>query len=337
LVTRREILTIAAAQAIAAPLALAQQAKRVWRLGFLIPSLPFKPNEPNVYGTAFVQEMQTQGFAYQTDYTVDIRSAEGQFARLPELAGELAKTVDVLVPISTASARAAHQATRTLPIVFVGVHDPVEIGLAESLARPGTNCTGVATFYGDLIPKQMELLKTIAPQLSHIGILTDEDFEKFPALVARMRNAAASLSTQVQFFSGSSEQQINRAFVAIARERNGAVLVVSDPYLLAQRQLIAQLAAKQRLPSIFGNRENVTAGGLMCYGESATEAFVMTAKYIARILNGTKPGELPIEQPTTIQFVINRGTARVLGISIPQDLLVRADELIDTPPSLDQP
>lgn len=337
MVTRREVLTILGAHAITAPLAVAQQSKRVWRLGFLIPSLPFKTNEPNVYGAAFVQEMQTQGFAFQVDYTVEIRSAEGEFARLPELALELAKSVDVLVPISTASAQAAHQATPTLPIVFVGVHDPVEIGLAENLARPGKNSTGVATFYGDLIPKQLELLKTVAPQLSNIGILTNEDFEKFAALASRMRAAAASLDAQLQFFPGHSEQQINLAFTAMARERIGGVLVVSDPYLLAQRQLIARLAAKQRLPSIFGNRENVAAGGLMCYGESATEAFMMAAKYIARILNGTKPSELPIEQPTTIEFVINRGTARVLGISIPQHLLVRADELIDTPPNLDQP
>ena len=151
-----------------------------------------------------------------------------------------------------------------------------------------------------------------------------------------MRAAAAALGTEMQFFAGSSEERINLAFAAMTRARTGGVLVVSDPYLVAQRQRIAQLAAKQRLPSIFGNRENVTAGGLMCYGESATESMVMAAKYIARILKGSNPGDLPIEQPTTIQLVINRGTARVLGISIPENLLVRADELIDAPPSLDQ-
>jgi putative ABC transport system substrate-binding protein len=252
------------------------------------------------------------------------------------LASELAGTVDVLVPISTAAARAAYQATRTVPIVFVGVHDPVGLGLAPSLSRPGGNITGVATFYGELIPKQMELLKAIAPNLSRIGILTNEDFESYPDLTRTVRTAAAALTATTQFFKGGSEEQIERSFAAMVRERMSAVIVVSDPDMLAQRQRIAQLAAEHRLASMFAHRENVVAGGLICYGESATEEFLMAARYVARVLKGDKPGDLPIEQPTTFELVINRGAARAIGLSIPQDLLVRA-EIVDQPPAVEHP
>jgi putative ABC transport system substrate-binding protein len=335
MITRRDLLSILAAQWLTMPLVVAQP-KKTWRLGFLIPSLPFRPGEPNLYGTAFVQEMQAQGYSYEIDYQVEIKSADGNFARLPALASELAGTVDVLVPISTAAARAAYQATRTVPIVFVGVHDPVGLGLAPSLSRPGGNITGVATFYGELIPKQMELLKAIAPNLSRIGILTNEDFESYPDLTRTVRTAAAALTATTQFFKGGSEEQIERSFAAMVRERMSAVIVVSDPDMLAQRQRIAQLAAEHRLASMFAHRENVVAGGLICYGESATEEFLMAARYVARVLKGDKPGDLPIEQPTTFELVINRGAARAIGLSIPQDLLVRA-EIVDQPPAVEHP
>jgi putative ABC transport system substrate-binding protein len=335
MITRRDLLSILAAQWLTMPLVVAQP-KKTWRLGFLIPSLPFRPGEPNLYGTAFVQEMQAQGYSYEIDYQVEIKSADGNFARLPALASELAGTVDVLVPISTAAARAAYQATRTVPIVFVGVHDPVGLGLAPSLSRPGGNITGVATFYGELIPKQMELLKAIAPNLSRIGILTNEDFESYPDLTRTVRTAAAALTATTQFFKGGSEEQIERSFAAMVRERMSAVIVVSDPDMLAQRQRIAQLAAEHRLASRFAHRENVVAGGLICYGESATEEFLMAARYVARVLKGDKPGDLPIEQPTTFELVINRGAARAIGLSIPQDLLVRA-EIVDQPPAVEHP
>ena len=329
MLTRRSMLIAAGAQALALRCAQAQQGRKVWRLGFLTPSLPYRPGEPNIYGQAFAQALQAQGFAYGVDYTAESRSAEGDPSRLPSLAAELAKSVDILLPITNGAALAAQKATSTLPIVFLGVHDPVGGGLVASLAKPGANLTGLASFHGELIPKHIELLRAIAPRAKRVSILSPEIPARYGDVAKRAQAAATTNGMQLQFLDTVTEDTIERTFATMARERVDAFVAASDAHHLALRQRIAELALRQRLPSLFALRENVEAGGLMSYGESSTGLFGHAAKYVARIFKGAKPGDLPVEQPTVFHLAINRSTAKALGIAIPQDLLLRADELID--------
>lgn len=327
--SRRSMLFAASAQVLAMHCARAQQARKVWRLGFLTPSLPYRPGEPNIYGQAFAQGMQAQGFAYGVDYSAESRSAEGDLSRLSSLAAELAKSVDILLPITNGAALAAQKATSTIPIVFVGVHDPVGGGLVASLAKPGANVTGLASFHGELIPKHIELLKAIAPRLKRVAVLAPEISARHGDVVKRVQAAASSNALQLQFLDTVTDDTIERTFATMARERIDGFIASSDAHHLALRQRIAELALRQKLPSLYAMRENIEAGGLMSYGESSTGLFEHAAKYVARIFRGAKAGDLPVEQPTVFHMAINRSTARALGIGIPQDLLLRADELID--------
>ena len=329
MISRRDVLFAGGVTALMPQWARAKQGGRVWRLGFLTPSLPYKPGEPNLYGIAFVQEMQAQGFTYGVDFTAESRSAEGDPARMPALAAELAKSVDILLPISGSAARAAQLASKTLPVVMIGAHDPVGMGLVPSLARPGGNLTGVATFYGDLMPKQIELLKAVAPKVTRLGLLSNEGVSNYAELLNRIRTVATANGLQMQLFSVNDETQIARAFEAMARERIGEFIAAADPLFIAHRREVAQLAIARRMASVFANREVVAAGGLVSYGESGTGMFAQAARYVARIFKGAKPGDLPIEQPTTFHLAFNRATARAIGVAAPQEILIRADEVFD--------
>ena len=330
---RRKFLVALGAGALAAPLAgFAQPKGKVWRIAFLTPTSPeSNPGEPSAHGAAFVGEMQAAGFAYGVDYTVEVRSAEGDYERLPALASELVRlNTDILIPVSPIAVSAAQKASKSVPIVCIGAHDPVGLGLAASLARPGGNLTGLATFYADLIPKHLELLKAIVPKATRVAILAiaatievDSGGER-----NKIRAAAQKLGLRLQIVSIGSTEQLPRAFADMTRERAGGFITLADMIFVRERQQLAELALKHRLPSLFANKENVQAGGLLSYGEDYIELFAQAAKYTSKIMKGANPGHLPIEQPTKFHMAINRKTAAALKLAIPQELLLGASEVI---------
>jgi putative ABC transport system substrate-binding protein len=331
---RRKLIIALGAGAIAGPFgSFAQKQRKVWRIAFLMPTTSeSKPGDPSAHGAAFVGEMRSAGYAYGVDYVIEARSADGDYERLPALAKELVRlNTDIIIPVSPIAVSAAHKASNTVPIICIGVHDPVGLGLVVSLARPGGNLTGLATFYADLIPKHLELLKAIVPKASRIAILAITATIRTETGGARkkIRDAAQKLGMQLQTVRIDAAEQLPRAFAAMTRERAGGFIAIADAMFARERQQVADLALKHRLPSVFANKENVQAGGLMSYGEDYIEMFAQAAKYASKIMKGAKPGDLPIEQPTKFHMVINRKTAQALKLAIPQELLLRADEVIE--------
>ena len=322
---------ILALLALATPLeAFAQKPGKVWRIGVLAPaSAEANAGEPSPYSTAFVTELGTAGQVFGTDYVIEMRSADGDYQRLPALANELVRmNVDIIIALSPVAVSAAQQASRTLPIVCIGAHDPVGLGFAASLARPGGNLTGLATFYADLIPKHLELLKTIVPKVSRVAVLSHARGGKDAAVERMLGEAARRMGVRLQHVTVDSAEQLPSAFAAMKREHAAGVIVVADALFLLERRQLADLALKNRLPSLFAVRENVQAGGLMSYGEDFVEMFAQAARYVGKIMKGAKPGDLPIEQPTKFRLTINRKTATALKLPIPQELLLRADEVL---------
>ena len=330
-VRRRQFL-IATGTLLAAPLAsFAQQQGKVWRIAFLASSKPMSPGEPDPYGAAFVGEMQAAGHTFGVDYVVEVSSADDDYERLPALANELVlRNVDIIISVTLPAIIAAHRASKTVPIVCIGAHDPVGMGLAASLARPGGNLTGLATFYGDLIPKHLELLKSILPKVSGVALLANASVMRMvPGGEQIVREAARKLGMRARAVPIDSAAQLPQAFVSMTRERAGAFIALADVIFLRERRQVAELALKHRLPSFFASRENVQAGGLVSYGEDGVEMFAQAARYVSKIMKGAKPGNLPIEQPTKFHLAINRKTAAALKLTIPQELLLRADEVIE--------
>lgn len=329
---RRRLLVALGAGALAAPLlSYAQKQSKVWRIVFLTPNTPeSNPGDGDAYSAAFLREMQAAGHTFGVDYVVELRSADGDYQRLPALAKELVRlNADIILPVSPIAVSAAHQASKTVPIVCIGAHDPVGLGLAASLARPGGNLTGLATFYANIIPKHLELLKSIVPKASRVAILSNaKAMVEDTAVEKAVREGAQLLGIRLQNVSIDSAEQLPRAFAAMTRERAGGFITIADVLFNRERRQIAELALKHRLPSIFADRESAQAGGLLSYGEDFVELFAQAAKYVSKIMRGAKPGDLPIEQPTKFHLAINRKTARALKLAIPQELLLRADEVI---------
>jgi len=250
--------------------------------------------------------------------------------RLPELAAELVRLkVDVIVAPAGQNVVAAQRATRTIPIVMSGLTDPVETGLVASLARPGGNVTGLSGFSTEIVGKQLELLKEMAPKVSRVAILWNPANQSHPLLLREAEAAARLLRVQLQTLEVRGPDDFETAFAAVTRERAGALLVAADGMFLLHRARIADLAAKTRLPAMYGLREYVDAGGLVVYGPSLRENFRRAATYVDKILKGAKPADLPVEQPTRFELVINLKTAKALGLTIPPSLLQRADEVIE--------
>ncbi|MCX7172353.1 MAG: ABC transporter substrate-binding protein [Proteobacteria bacterium] len=330
--SRRRLLFALGAGALAVPLlTFAQKQGKVWRIVFLTPNRPeSNPGEGDAYSAAFLREMQAAGHTFGVDYVVELSSANGDYQRLPALAKEMVRqNADIILPVSPIAVSAAHQASKTVPIVCIGAHDPVGLGLATSLARPGGNLTGLATFYANIIPKHLELLKSIAPKASRVAILANAKAMVEDTTVEKaIREAAQSLGIRLQIVNIDSAEQLPRAFAAMVRERAGGFITIADVMFNRERRQIAELALKHRLPSIFADRESAQAGGLLSYGEDFVEIFARAAKYVSKIMGGAKPGELPIEQPTKFHLAINRKTAKALKLAIPQELLLRADEVI---------
>jgi len=329
-IDRRSFIGTLAGGLLAAPLAAeAQQAAKVPRIGYLANNLAVNPH----LREAFRQGLRDLGYVEGRNVVIEYRSAEGKSERLPTLAAELvALDVDVIVAPGTPLALAAKQATRTLPIVFAAAADPVGSGLATSLARPGGNITGLSILLSsELVGKYLELLTRAVPGVSRVAVLwqpgglgerTEQDLLKGAEVAAR------ALGVRVQFVEARGPADIDRAFSDMTRVRAGALTVLATSMLNSERRRLVDLAAKNRLPAMYPYREFVDAGGLMAYGADLADLIRRAATYVDKILKGAKPADLPVEQPTKFELVINLKTAKALGLKIPQSLLGRADEVI---------
>jgi ABC-type uncharacterized transport system substrate-binding protein len=325
---RREFVTFLGGAVATWPItASAQQPGKVWRIG-LLSAVP-RATYSRLYA-GFVQGMRELGYVEGRDFVIEWRSAEGMYERLPGLAAELIRSdVDVIVSGVTAALRVLQQATTTIPIVMAYSTDPVGNGLAATLAHPGGNTTGLAGSSDDTSPKQLELLATLVPGLSRVGLLGNPNGSTYSPVLKSAQDAAKKAGLSVAPMEARNPQEIQNAFAAVAKERMRAVMVASDAIFFAQQQRIAELALENRVPTIFSQREYAEAGGLLSYGENLADFFRRAASFVDKILKGAKPGDLPIEQPTKFNLVINRKTADALGISIPASLYIFADEVIE--------
>jgi putative ABC transport system substrate-binding protein len=258
------------------------------------------------------------------------RWADGRYERLPELAAELVRlNVDILVTVATPATRAAQQATRTIPIVMTLVSDPVESGLVANLARPGGNTTGFSFMHPELSRKRLELLKEIIPKIARVAVLSNPSNPNTPPLLRETKAAARSLRLQLHVVEVRDSTQLDSAFSAMIRDRADALVVMPDVVFLDQRRRIVDLAAQNRLPAMYPWREPVDAGGLMAYGANGPDILRRAAVYVDRIVKGTKPSDLPVEQPTKFELVINLKTAKALGFMIPPSILAQADSVVE--------
>jgi putative tryptophan/tyrosine transport system substrate-binding protein len=305
----------------------AQQPGKVPRVGFLGPR---SRSDGTPYLDAFLQGLRELGWVEGQNIAIEYRFAEGRLDRLAALAAELVRLkVDVILAASTPPAVAAKSATSTIPIVMATSADPVELGLVASLARPGGNVTGLSFSVAlDVVGKELELLKETVPKVRRVAVLWNPANPGNTLAMKTLRNTARSLSVQLQLLEARSPNEFEAAFAAMAREGAGALLVVPDSIFGLHRARLQDLAAKSRLPAMYGLREHTEAGGLMSYAVDLRDSFRRSATYVDKILKGAKPADLPVEQPTKFELVINLKTAKALGLTIPQSVLLRADEVL---------
>ena len=320
----RIALSVALAVLAAPGATAAPPAGQVSRVGFLGASSPASANVE-----AFREGLRELGWAEGQNIVIEYRFAEGQFDRLPDLAADLVRLkVDVITAAPTPGAVAAKRATGTIPIVMVGVGDPVGLGLIASLARPGGNVTGLSFDAGMEIGKGLEILKETLPNVRRVAVLSNPANPGQPTAMKNVKAAARSLDVELRFVEARGPDEFDGAFATIAKERIEALLIVTDSTFYIHRAHLASLAAKNRLPTVGGFRDYVEAGAVMSYGPSVVSMYRRAAFFVDRILKGAQPASLPVEQPTKFELVINLKTAKALGLAIPQSLLLRADEAI---------
>ena len=322
------VLWMMLASVLAVALADAQQPKKVPRIGLLSAGRP----GPSV--EAFRQGLRDLGYVEGKNITIEDRYAESKFERLSDLASDLVSLkVDVIFAVSTAAALATKNATKTIPIVFTNVADPIGSGLVASLAHPGGNITGLTIVSAELSAKRLELLKEVVPGVTRVAVLwhpgahserTNRDMLK------QTEDAARALRVQLQLLEARNPDELDSAFSAMIRERAGAILVLTSPMFntMPERKRIADLAAKSRLPTSHYAREFADAGGLMSYGANLADLSRRAATYVDKILKGTKPADLPVEQPIKFELIINLKAAKQIGLTIPPNVLARADKVI---------
>ena len=309
----------------------AQPTGKIYRIGYLAAgwgsgTAYLRPLE------AFRQGLRELGWVEGQNVLIEYRFAEGRLERLPGLAEELVRLkVDVIAASPTPAALAAKNATRTIPIVGMSLTEPVGVGLVASLARPGGNVTGVAYgFDTDIFGKQLELLKEVIPKVRRVAVLSNPgNSPAQPLIMSSVEGAARSLGLQLQLLEARGPGEFDGAFAVMAKERAGALLLMGDPMFFLHRARLADLAVKNRLPSMSTQGQWVEAGGLMSYGPSFPDLYRRAATYVDKILKGARPADLPIEQPTKFELVINLKTAQALGLTIPRSLLQRADQVIE--------
>jgi putative ABC transport system substrate-binding protein len=273
--------------------------------------------------------LRERGWIEGGNMLIEYRWAEGNFARLPELAGDLVRLkVDLIVARSSIWVQAAKEATSSIPIVFLVHSDPVGLGHVASLAKPGGNITGLSEVSRDIEAKRLELLKTVDPRIKRVAVLWNPDTPSNPPRVKAVEEAGRTLRLQLQVIGARTGAELEGTFSSMVREHAQAVLVLSSAFALAERQRMAELAMRYQLLTMCGQREAVEAGGLMSYGPNFDDLFRRGAIYVDKILKGARPADLPIEQPTKFELVVNLKTAKALGLTIPQSVLLRADEVI---------
>jgi len=308
------------------PAAEAQQPGKVSRVGFLgnsTAALEANLVEP------FREGLRDLGYVEGRNLLIEYRWADGRYERFPALIAELAAlNVDVIVTAGTPAALAVKKTTPSIPLVMVAVGDPIGVGLVASLARPGGNATGLSSIAPELEGKRLELLREVVPKLSHIAVLSNPDNLFHAGSLKETRAAARVLGIRVQVLGIRASEEFPAAFAAILRERPGAILVLADRLFLHNRARIVDFEAKHRLPGVYAYRELVEAGGLMSFGPSYAGMHRRAAYYVDKILKGSKPADLPVEQPTKFELMINLKASKALGLTIPQSLLQRADRII---------
>jgi len=330
MITRRELFLALGAAALASPLSsLAQPATKVWRVGFL--ALPNRPAAlDSHYLGAFSQGMREFGYVEGKNLVIEWRFADNDVKRMAGLAAELVQLkVDVLVTASNDGALALQKATATIPIVIVSAGDPVASGLVKSLPRPGGNITGVSTLNIDLGPKRLEMLLGMAPKVSRVAVLVNPSNQSTIKTLASIQAAGLKLGVKILPVEAQSPQEIDHAFSLMREQKAGALIVVLNPLFQQQKNQIAELAAKHRLPSMTADRVYPEAGCLMSYGSNLADSIRRTAVYLDKIFKGANPGDLPVEQPTKFELIINGKTAKALGLKIPNSLLVSAEKVIE--------
>ena len=334
MISRRSFLTTTSVFVLTAPLAAeAQQAGALYRIAFLANDSPLTtmcvPNPSDVSFRALRDGLRELGYLEGVQITIDCRSAEGDYNRLPGLARELVQAnPHVIVAGAAPASLAAKAVTATLPIVSVYTADPVGLGLVSSLGRPGGNVTGVSALASDYVAKSVQLLRETVPRATRIGVLGHGPNPTFAIYRRELESAGKTLGLRLEFCKMVSAVDIESDVAALTGTGVSAVLVMHQPFTFVNRARIVEALSKRRLPAMFGSREAVEAGGLISYAASVTEVFRRSAVYVDKILKGAKPADLPVEQPTKFELVINLKTAKALGLTIPPSLLGRADELI---------
>ena len=325
---RRKLIVALGASALAAPFRIrAQQVKKSVVVGIL--GVQDQPSaEPLL--SAFKQGLQELGYVEGKNLTLQLRFADGKLERVPGLATELINLkVDIIVSFGTVTTIALQKATSTIPIVMANTFDPVGNGLVKTLARPGGNITGLSSLGGDIGGKHLEMLLSVAPKLSRVAVLLNPGNQSNPLVLKSIQSAALKTSANILPLEARTAPEIENAFSAMTQGKAGAVIVARDGVFTRQARQIAELALKNRLPSISEQAEYAEAGGLMSYGANSREQFRRAATYVDKIFKGAKPADLPVEQPAKFELVINRKTAKALGLTIPQPLLISADKVIE--------
>jgi ABC-type uncharacterized transport system substrate-binding protein len=328
-VRRREFIELLGA-ATAWPLAAsAQQAVKVYRLGLLGGSPPNSPGGRRAW-EGFFRGMRDLGYVEGQNILVEGRFYGDRTERLPSLAAELVQlNIDVIVAGTAPAPEAAQHATATIPIVMATHTDPIASGLVASLARPGKNVTGLSTVGPELVGKRLQLLKEMLPGISHVALLSNPTDTAQALLLRDAQVAARSLRVQLQVLEARAPNDLTGAFSTMTKERAGGVIILNSSMFYDHRTRIVELAAQSRLPAIYTVKDYVEVGGFMAYGVNLAESFRRAATYVDKILKGAKPADLPVEQPTKFELVINLKTAKALGIAMPAALLSQADELIE--------
>jgi ABC-type uncharacterized transport system substrate-binding protein len=327
---RRRAFILALSNAAAWPFAArAQQGERMRRVGVLTGQAADE-SETLVRVAAFVRRLQELGWTDGHNVRIDYRWAAGDADRARRYAAELvALAPDVILASGASTVSALQRATRNVPVVFVNVIDPVGAGFVDSLSRPGGNATGFTNFEYGLSGKWLEVLKEITPRVTRAAVLRDPANPVAGGQLGAIQAVAPSLGLEVTPFGMRDASEIERAITVFAREANGGLIVTGSPSALRNRQLIITLAARHRLPAVYSNRVYVTSGGLASYGADTLDRFLSAAQYVDRILKGEKPADLPVQNPTKYELVINLKTAKALGLEMPQSVLARADEVIE--------
>jgi putative ABC transport system substrate-binding protein len=326
-IRRRELLAALGGAAAAWPLAARAQQPAMPVIGFL------NGTSPQGYGlflSAFLQGLSKTGYVENRNVAIEYRWAEGHYDRLPALAADLVRRgVAVIAATSTPANRIAKAATTTIPVIFTTSSDPVALGLVDSLSRPGGNVTGATGLNVEVGPKRLELLREVVPPDTIIVVLANPTNSNFEGQLRDLQAAARAIGQQILVATVETEDEIDAAFARLVQQRAGAILVNTDAFLFSRRNQLVALAKRYAVPAIFDRREYAAAGGLMSYGGSVTDVYRLAGGYTGRVLKGERPADLPVQQTTKVELVINLKTAKALGLSFPVTLLGRADEVIE--------